>query len=85
MPCDVRRLATAAETTTAPAAYVAMAANEAEKKADIDIIAVRTIGRFGRFFMSSSEASVQAAMQAMTEAERAWLATAASAIRERLG
>lgn len=53
---------------TAPAAYVTMAANEAEKKADIDIVAVRTVGRYGRFFMSGSEASVQSAMEAATEA-----------------
>lgn len=52
---------------TAPAAYVAMAANEAEKKADIDIIAVRTLGRYGRLFMSGSEASVEVAMAAATE------------------
>lgn len=52
----------------APAAYIAMAANEAEKAANIDIIAVRTVGRYGRFFMSGTESSVEAAMDAATDA-----------------
>lgn len=52
----------------APAAYIAIAANEAEKQADIDIIEVRAVGRYGRFFMSGSEASVEAAMDAAVEA-----------------
>jgi len=48
----------------APAAYVALVANEAEKAADIDIVEVRAIGRFGRFFMTGSEESVEAALEA---------------------
>lgn len=52
----------------APAAYVAAASNEAEKAADIDIIAVRTLGRYGRFFMSGSEAAVESALEAATAA-----------------
>ncbi len=52
----------------APAAYIAIAANEAEKQADVDIIEVRAVGRYGRFFMSGSEASVEAAMDAAVEA-----------------
>lgn len=52
----------------APAAYIAIAANEAEKAADIDIIEVRAVGRYGRFFMSGSEASVDAAMNAAVAA-----------------
>lgn len=52
----------------APAAYIALAANEAEKKADIDIIEVRALGRYGRLFMSGSEASVEVAMEAAVEA-----------------
>ena len=47
-----------------PAAYVALAANEAEKAAEIDIVEVRAVGRYGRFFVSGSEASVQTAMEA---------------------
>ncbi len=52
----------------APAAYISIAANEAEKRADIDIVEVRALGRYGRFFMTGSEASVEAAMEAAVEA-----------------
>ena len=52
----------------APAAYVALAANEAEKAAEIDIVEVRAVGRYGRFFVSGSEASVQTAMDAAVSA-----------------
>ena len=52
----------------APAAYVALAANEAEKAAEIDIVEVRAVGRYGRFFVSGSEASVQTAMEAAVAA-----------------
>ena len=52
----------------APAAYVGLAINEAEKTADIDIAQVRAVGRYGRFFISGSEASVAAAMEAATAA-----------------
>ncbi len=47
----------------APAAYISIAANEAEKSADIDIVEVRAVGRFGRLFFCGSEDSVQTAMQ----------------------
>lgn len=47
----------------APAAYVTAAANEAEKVASISIIEVRTVGRFGRMFVSGSEAEVRTAIQ----------------------
>ncbi len=52
----------------APAANIAIAANEAEKRADIDIVEVRAVGRYGRFFMTGSEASVEAAMEAAVDA-----------------
>ncbi len=52
----------------APAAYIAMAANEAEKSADIDIIEVRALGRYGRLFFSGSEDSVQTAIDAAAAA-----------------
>lgn len=52
----------------APAAYISIAANEAEKSADIDIVEVRAVGRFGRLFISGSEDSVKAAMEAATRA-----------------
>jgi len=46
----------------APAAYIAIAANEAEKAAEIDIVEVRAVGRFGRLFICGSEDSVKTAM-----------------------
>ena len=52
----------------APAAYISIAANEAEKAAEIDIVQVQALGRYGRFFMSGSEASVQTALEAATTA-----------------
>ena len=51
-----------------PAGYISIAANEAEKAAEIDIVEVRALGRYGRFFMSGSEASVQTALEAATAA-----------------
>ena len=51
-----------------PAAYISIAANEAEKSAEIDIVEVRAVGRFGRLFISGSENSVAAAMEAATKA-----------------
>jgi ethanolamine utilization microcompartment shell protein EutL len=47
-----------------PAAYVSLAANEAEKAADISIVEVRALGRFGRLFISGTESDVQAAAAA---------------------
>lgn len=52
----------------APAAYISIAANEAEKAANIDIVEVRAVGRFGRLFISGSEDSVKTAIQAATAA-----------------
>jgi ethanolamine utilization microcompartment shell protein EutL len=48
----------------APAAYVSLAANEAEKAANIKIVENRAVGRFGRMFISGSESEVKAASQA---------------------
>ena len=52
----------------APAAYISIAANECEKAADIDIVEVRAVGRFGRLFFSGSENSVIEGMNAATNA-----------------
>ena len=52
----------------APAAYIAEAANEAEKAANIDIVEVRAVGRFGRLFVCGREDDVQAAIAAATAA-----------------
>lgn len=51
-----------------PAAYITLAANEAEKAAEISIIEVRALGRFGRLFISGTESDVQAAGKAAREA-----------------
>lgn len=48
----------------APAAYIALAANEAEKAADISIIEIRAVGRFGRLFLSGGESEVATARDA---------------------
>lgn len=47
-----------------PAAYVSLAANEAEKAANINIVEVRAVGRFGRMFIAGTESEVKAAMDA---------------------
>lgn len=52
----------------APAAYISIAANEAEKAAEIDIVEVRAVGRFGRLFISGSENSVAQGMEAAVRA-----------------
>jgi len=41
-----------------PAAYILLAANEAERTSDIDLIDVRPVGRFGRLYLSGDESTV---------------------------
>jgi microcompartment protein CcmL/EutN len=48
----------------APDAYASLAANEAEKAANITIVEVRAVGRFGRVFLSGTESEVQTARDA---------------------
>jgi ethanolamine utilization microcompartment shell protein EutL len=48
----------------APAAYIMLAANEAEKKANVKIIHIASVGRFGRMWMSGSEADMVTARDA---------------------
>ncbi|MGB1011706.1 MAG: BMC domain-containing protein [Thiolinea sp.] len=52
----------------APAAYIAIATNEAEKSADIDIVEVRAVGRFGRLFICGDEENVKTAIEAAVQA-----------------
>lgn len=47
-----------------PAAYISIAVNEAEKKSDIKIIDFDPVGRYGRMYVSGTEAEVRAACQA---------------------
>jgi hypothetical protein len=52
----------------APAAYINLAANEAEKGANIKIVHISSVGRFGRMWLSGSEAEILAARDAATSA-----------------
>ena len=51
-----------------PAAYISIATNEAEKSANIDIVEVRAVGRFGRLFISGGEDDVKTAVAAAVAA-----------------
>ncbi len=53
---------------TEPAAYVAFAANEAEKAANVFLIDVRTTGAFGRLYLGGTEAEIDAAAEAVEAA-----------------
>lgn len=52
----------------APAAYINYAFNEAEKGATIKLIHIASVGRFGRMWVSGSEAEVLAAQNAAVKA-----------------
>jgi hypothetical protein len=47
-----------------PAGYVAFAANEAEKAANVSLVSVTPYGAFGRLYMSGTEAEIDSASQA---------------------
>jgi hypothetical protein len=47
-----------------PAAYAALAANEAEKAASVHLLEVITFGAFGRLWLGGSEAEIKAASEA---------------------
>jgi ethanolamine utilization microcompartment shell protein EutL len=53
---------------TVPAAYIAFAANEAEKAARVKLVEVRPFGAFGRLYMSGSEAEIDSAAEAANAA-----------------
>ncbi len=48
-----------------PAAYAALAANEAEKAAFINILEVQAVGIFGRLYLGGEERDIKAAAQAV--------------------
>lgn len=52
----------------APAAYAALAANEAEKRANLNILEVRAIGSFGRIYLGGDERDIMAGYQAALDA-----------------
>ncbi len=49
---------------TEPAAYAALAANEAEKAANVKLIDVNPVGAFGRLYLAGTEAEVDSAAEA---------------------
>lgn len=51
-----------------PAAYAALAANEAEKAANINILEVRSFGSFGRVYLGGEEADIDVAWRAAVAA-----------------
>lgn len=51
-----------------PAAYINYACNEAEKKANIDIVHVASVGRFGRMWLSGTESEASTARDAAIQA-----------------
>jgi hypothetical protein len=46
-----------------PAAYILLAANEAERAAQVDIIDIRPVGRFGRLYIAGDESNVREAQE----------------------
>ncbi len=48
-----------------PAGYAALAANEAEKAADITLVEVQPFGAFGRLYLSGTEAHIEEAARAI--------------------
>ena len=51
-----------------PAAYAAIAANEAEKRAEINILEVRAFGSFGRVYLGGEERDIMAGYSAAVAA-----------------
>ncbi|HRX86535.1 MAG TPA: hypothetical protein P5572_16045 [Phycisphaerae bacterium] len=51
-----------------PAAYAALAANEAEKAAEINILEVRSFGSFGRIYLGGEERDVEVGHRAAIQA-----------------
>ena len=51
-----------------PAAYAALASNEAEKAAEINILDVRSFGSFGRLYLGGAERDIEVGWQAAVKA-----------------
>jgi len=47
-----------------PACYITLAANEAEKNANVNLVEMRSIGAFGRLYMGGTEAEIDCAREA---------------------
>jgi ethanolamine utilization microcompartment shell protein EutL len=54
-----------------PAGYAALAANEAEKAANIKLVDVMPFGAFGRLYLAGSESEIDSAAQAAVDALKA--------------
>jgi hypothetical protein len=52
----------------APAAYINLAANEAEKASAVNLMHISSVGRFGRLWMAGTEADILAARDAAVTA-----------------
>lgn len=53
---------------TEPAAYAAIAANEAEKAANVKLVDMTPFGAYGRLYMAGDEANIDAAQEAAIKA-----------------
>lgn len=53
---------------TDPAGYIVLAANEAEKAANVSLVNITPYGAFGRLYMAGPEAEIDAAAEAATAA-----------------
>ncbi|HQM52062.1 MAG: hypothetical protein IT574_09770 [Candidatus Aureabacteria bacterium] len=53
---------------TDPAAYVTIAANEAEKASHVTLVEVRPVGRFGRLYLGGEERDIMVGSEAATRA-----------------
>ena len=51
-----------------PAAYIVLAANEAEKSSNIQLIHFNSLGRYGRLFLAGSESEVKSALESALSA-----------------
>lgn len=51
-----------------PAAYIVLAANEAEKASNINLVHFNPFGRFGRLFLSGTESEIKTAREAAAAA-----------------
>ncbi|MBW1667807.1 MAG: BMC domain-containing protein [Deltaproteobacteria bacterium] len=54
-----------------PAAYIVVAANEAEKSSDIQLVHFNPFGRFGRLFLAGTESEIRSALEASMAAVEA--------------
>jgi hypothetical protein len=54
-----------------PAAYITLAANEAEKASNVNLLELRGVGAFGRLFLGGNEADIVVAAEAAEKAIKA--------------